>query len=122
MTANDLDDLSSSRSDTIELDHVRPDVVADATVADVQAPAPLRARTRWGGIVWGLVLAALAAAGIWLVSAPGRAGDLVEGVRDVSAATAIGYGVAVIGGLLLVTGVVGLLRRAQRSLAARRGA
>ena len=44
------------------------------------APA-LRPRTRWAGIVWGLVLAAVAAAGIWRASADGRLAELLARVR-----------------------------------------
>lgn len=95
----------------------------DATTGMDVAAAPdtsaLRPRTRWAGIVWGLVLAALAWAGVWLASGTDRASDLAAWARDLTPAAAIGYGILAIGGLLLVTGVVGLLRRAQRALAAR---
>jgi len=79
----------------------------------------LRPRTRWAGIVWGLVLAAVAGAGIWLASGDGRVAELSAWVQELTPATAVGYGILIIGGLLLVTGLVGLLRRAQRALAAR---
>lgn len=79
----------------------------------------LRARTRWAGIVWGLVLAVVAAAGVWLTSAPGRVDDLVAWVGALSPVTAVGGAVLVVGALLLVVGLVGLLRRAQRAVAAR---
>jgi len=82
----------------------------------------LRPRTRWAGIVWGLVLAAVAGAGIWLASGDGRIAELAAWVQELSPATAVGYGILIIGGLLLVTGLVGLLRRAQRAVAARAGA
>lgn len=83
------------------------------------ADAP-RPRTRWAGIVWGLAFALLALAGIWLATGEGRIDDLVTWVRELSPATAVGYGVVVIGSVLLVTGLVGLLRRAQRGSASRR--
>ncbi len=47
--------------------------------------------------------------------------DLVSWAQTLSATTAVGYGVLTVGALLLITGVVGLLRRAQRAVAARRG-
>ncbi len=117
-------------------EQARPDASADAEpeiappalamTADVVGPDPAapptpprRARIRWGGIVWGLVFAAVAAAGISLASTPGRTEALVAWVQEIGPASAIGLAVATIGGLLLVTGVVGLVRRAQRSLAAR---
>lgn len=90
--------------------------------ADPHAPlaGPLRARTRWAGIVWGLVFVALAAAGLWLTSAEGRADELAAWVAGLDTATAIGYGLLAVGALVLVTGLVGLLRRAQRAFAAGR--
>lgn len=128
MTSNDRVDSSSPPSEAIEPEPG----TTDAAIVDAEVSAPsnlpdsppatiaLRARIRWAGIVWGLVLAAVAAAGIQLASAPGRTDDLVAWAQEIAPATAIGYGVVAIGVLLLVTGVVGLLRRAQRSLAARR--
>lgn len=92
-----------------------------ATATESSPASALRPRTRWAGIVWGLAFAVLAGCGIWLGSGEGRVDDLVAWVRTLSATTAIGYGVLAIGALLLVTGVVGLLRRAQRAVAARRG-
>lgn len=77
-------------------------------------------RTRWGAIVWGLVFAALAAAGIALVSVPGRFADLMTWIGALEAGTAVGYGLLVIGGLVLVIGVIGLLRRAQVTISTRR--
>ncbi len=83
------------------------------------APSP-RPRTRWAGIVWGLVFAGLAVAGIWLSSANDRLDDLIDGVQDLDLGTTIGYGLLVVGALALITGLVALLRRAQLTLAARR--
>jgi hypothetical protein len=66
------------------------------------------------------VLAALAAAGVWLTSAEGRIDDIATWLQALEPATAVGYGILTVGALLLVTGIVGLLRRAQRTVAARR--
>ncbi|MBN9178578.1 MAG: hypothetical protein J0I43_14600 [Microbacterium sp.] len=82
----------------------------------------MRPRTRWAGIVWGLVLAALAGAGIWIASGTDRVDELMAWAQALTPATAIGYGVLAVGGMLLVTGLVGLLRRAQRAVAAHRSA
>jgi hypothetical protein len=88
---------------------------------DSPAVAPMRGpRTRWGGIVWGLAFAALAVGGIWLASGAGRVDALAAWMRQLPTGTAVGYGILAIGGLLLVVGMVGLLRRAQRALAERR--
>ncbi|RLK47886.1 hypothetical protein [Microbacterium telephonicum] len=87
--------------------------------AETASAAPLRARTRWAGIVWGLVFAGLAAAGLWLTASDGRADDLAAWISGLDVATAVGYGLLAVGALVLVTGLVGLLRRAQRAIAAR---
>lgn len=106
-------------------DESTPDAADDNTPVDtagtVAEPALPRARTRWAGIVWGLVLAAVAGAGIWLASAPGRVDDLSGWVARLSLGTAIGFGMLALGALLLIAGIVGLLRRAQRAVAARSG-
>lgn len=116
---NAVDDSSDEFAPFEELTEPgMPGTSVDASPLAPTEPA-LRARTRWAGIVWGLVLAAIAGAGIWLTGGEGRVGDLVEWTRGLSLATAIGIGVLVVGVLLLVTGLVGLLRRAQRAVAAR---
>lgn len=96
------------------------DIFDDVPAAPpVLAPAP---RTRWAGIVWGLALGALAAAGIWLASGAGRIDALATWAQELAPATAIGYAVLGVGALLLLTGLVGLLRRAQRAMSTRRHA
>ncbi len=94
------------------------DVPQTATI-DAAAPAE-RPRTRWGGIIWGSVLAAVAVAGVWVTSGEGRLDELTAAVEQVSPATMAGYTALAVGALLAVTGLVGLLRRAQRAAAARR--
>lgn len=108
MSTNDLTALITASEPASE---------PSAAIGTQPAPAPaLRARTRWAGIVWGLVLAGLAWAGIWLASAPDRVDELVTWLRGIDTATAVAYGLLALGALVLVTGVVGLLRRAQRAL------
>lgn len=87
-----------------------------APAAELEPAPALRARTRWAAIVWGLVLAGLAWAGIWLTSVPDRVDELVTWLRGIDTATAVAYGLLALGALVLVTGVVGLLRRAQRAI------
>lgn len=94
---------------------VAPASDSDSEAATETAP-PLRARIRWAGIVWGLVLAAVAWAGIWLTSAPDRVDELSAWLRGIDTVTAVAYGLLALGALALVTGLVGLLRRAQRAL------
>ncbi|GAB2703408.1 uncharacterized membrane protein YcjF (UPF0283 family) [Microbacterium marinum] len=89
----------------------------DITEVDAASLAePLaRARVRWAGIVWGLVLLTCAAGGLWLVSGA----DAIEAVQDwlfeLQPSAAIAYVLLVIGAFVLVCGLIGLLRRAQRT-------
>jgi hypothetical protein len=74
-----------------------------------------RPRTRWAAIVWGAVFMALAAAGIGLASAPERLDDVAVWLLQVEPGAAVAYGLLAVGGLVLVIGLAGLLRRAQRA-------
>lgn len=106
-------------AETAEAAEVAADVRMPATGAVAGASPGPRPRTRWAGIVWGIALATLASAGVWLASGPRRLDDLSTWVGDLSPAAAVGYGVLAVGALLLITGLVGLLRRAQRALSDR---
>lgn len=92
-----------------------------ASETDAATAPTLRARTRWAGIVWGLVFAAIAWAGIWLASDADRVDELGAWLQSIDTATAVAYGLLGVGALVLVIGLVGLLRRAQRAVAARAG-
>ena len=87
------------------------------------ASVPLtRPRVRWAGIVWGLVLATIATAALWLLLDPARQAALTSWVVGLSPATAIAVGVLIIGLFALITGVVGIARRTQRGIERRRAA
>lgn len=73
-------------------------------------------RTRWAAIVWGLFLGALAITGLVLVGDPARRVDLAASVDALSAGSLIAGAVLCIGVLVLVGGVAGLIRHAQRRL------
>lgn len=94
--------------------------------ASAPAPAdgavpPAGPRVRWAGIVWGLALAALAAYGVWLAGTPGRLDELAALAPQISPTGLVAAVALTLGALVLVTGLVGLLRRAQRAVARRRG-
>jgi len=106
---------------------------ADATApiaptATAAAPAatastvPSGPRVRWAGIVWGLVLAAIAALALWLLTDAGRQAAVTDWMLTLSPAAATAYGVLVVGAFALVAGLVGLVRRAQRAGERRRAA
>lgn len=90
-----------------------------AAAASVALSGP---RIRWAGIVWGLVLAAIAAAGIWLLTDPARQEALASWTLGLTPATSTAIVALTIGVFALVAGVVGIARRAQRGLERRRGA
>ncbi|WP_431802011.1 hypothetical protein [Microbacterium sp. bgisy203] len=111
-----FDDVTDGRVEDAEAS----DTAASGATTPSDGRPALRARTRWAGIVWGLVLAAMAIGGVWLASGEARIDDLVAWIAALSPATAIGLGVLTLGALILVTGLVGLLRRAQRAVAGRK--
>lgn len=90
------------------------DLIA-AENATSQEPV-LRARIRWAGIVWGAVLGALAFAGLWILGSARRRDDVAEWLGQLTVPGLVGACILVVGALLLIAGLVGLLRRAQRSL------
>ncbi|RZU66617.1 hypothetical protein EV379_2980 [Microterricola gilva] len=77
-------------------------------------------RTRWAAIVWGLVFAALASGALYVVLSPQHRIELIDWVTSLEPTTLALYGALAIGVIVLLFGLVGLLRRAQRALAARR--
>lgn len=82
---------------------------------DDDHPTPLGPRVRWAGVVWGIVLAAVSAGGFWMTSTPDALAHLSAAARDLSVSTLIAVPALALGAAVLVTGVVGLLRRAQRA-------
>ena len=100
--------------------------IAPAATAAVPAATastvPSGPRVRWAGIVWGLVLAAIAALALWLMTDAGRQAAVTDWMLTLSPAAATAYGVLVVGAFALVAGLVGLVRRAQRAGERRRAA
>lgn len=94
-----------------------PGLPAPAAFVDLSGP-----RVRWAGIVWGLVLAAIAAVALWILLDPARQAALTSWLVSLSPATAVALAVLLLGVFALVTGVVGIARRAQRGIERRRAA
>lgn len=84
---------------------------ATASATGAALPGP---RIRWAGIVWGVVLGAAAALTLWVLLDGGRRRDFSDWFTHLSPATAALYGILVLGGIVLVTGLLGLVRGAQR--------
>ncbi|MGP3535784.1 hypothetical protein ACTU3I_13380 [Microbacterium sp. RD1] len=81
------------------------------------APSLPRPRTRWAAVVWGVALGATAALGLWILLDPSRRSGIADWTLGLTPLSASAYLVLAIGLLVLVTGVGGLARRAQRRLA-----
>lgn len=73
-------------------------------------------RTRWTAIVWGLFFGGLAVAGLMLLGDPTRRDDLIMSVNALSAGSLVAGAVLAVGILVLVAGLAGLIRHAQRRL------
>lgn len=92
-----------------------PATEADRPAAAAASTPLLRPRVRWAGIVWGLVFAAIAATGIWILADATRQEAFMEWMLGLTSAAAAAYAVLVVGGFALIAGIVGLARRAQRA-------
>jgi len=103
--------------ETIELVPITPDESPDQETAE---PAATRPRTRWAGVVWGLVFAALAVTAIQLIASPERFDEAIEWLATLTPPAITAYALLTIGALVLIAGLVGLLRRAQVLVASRR--
>ena len=90
-----------------------------APAASVDLTGP---RIRWAGIVWGLVLATIAAVALWILLDPARQVEFTSWLVGLNPATAIAVAVLLLGLFALITGIVGIARRAQRGLERRRAA
>ncbi|MBN6192187.1 hypothetical protein JQN58_35470 [Aneurinibacillus sp. BA2021] len=71
-------------------------------------------RTRWAAIIWGVVLAAIAGAALWVLADDDRRAALADGVATLTPATILTVVLLSAGALLLVGGAAGLVRRVQR--------
>jgi hypothetical protein len=81
------------------------------------SPVPRAARgpvIRWGAIVWGLALAAVAAVVLTIVTDVGRRQAVVTWVDGLTPGTFTLYALLALGALLLVAGLAGVLRRTTR--------
>jgi len=71
-------------------------------------------RTRWAAIVWGLCFAAIAWFGIWMLSSTDRRSEISDWFASLNPGTITAVALLSAGVLVLVTGLVGLIRHAQR--------
>jgi len=95
-------------------DETLPILVEAPTPAEATstASAPLP-RTRWAAIVWGVCFAALAWFGIWMLSGDDRRSDVSDWFASLTPGTTTAMVLLAVGVLVLITGLVGLIRRGQ---------
>lgn len=84
--------------------------------APTESSAP---RTRWAAVVWGSGFAAFAWFAIWTLSDAGRRDSVTDWFAGLSPGTITAFVLLAAGVLVLITGFVGLIRRAQRRLSGR---
>lgn len=92
----------------------------DTPATEISTAVP-RPRTRWAAVVWGLFFLATAVTALWIIVDDDRrevAGSWIGGLNPWSAGAYLGLAIGV---LLLVGGIAGLTRRAQREHSGRAG-
>lgn len=92
---------------------------ATSVASDLPTETHTPPRTRWAGIVWGLLFAAVSAFSLWLIADDDRRAGISDWVLSLTPVTITTLVILTIGVLLLVTGAAGLLRRVQSGTAAR---
>jgi len=75
-------------------------------------------RTRWAAIIWGLLFAGIAAAALSVLADAERRENVADALLTMTPTTITAIVLLTAGVLLLVGGAAGLIRRAQRKLAA----
>lgn len=99
-----------------EADQTLP--IVDDSRSSVHAPPLASAslpRTRWAAIVWGACFATIAWSGLWMLSSADRRSDVSDWFASLNPATITAFALLLVGVLVLVTGLVGLIRRTQRN-------
>ncbi|MFJ2369385.1 hypothetical protein [Microbacterium sp. NPDC087665] len=110
--------LASALDESVDPAATGAPLVATPLVATPLVATP--PRTRWAAVIWGLLFAAIAGAGIWLLTDAQRQSGIADWVMELTPSTLGGLAVLVAGVLVLATGAVGLIRHAQRRYAASR--
>lgn len=75
-------------------------------------------RTRWAAIIWGLLFATIAAVSLGQLADAARRETIADALMTMTPTTITAIVLLTAGVLLLVGGAAGLIRRAQRKLAA----
>jgi len=110
-----MDDAAAATSDPSILPQAQGGAGSGSEGATASGP-----RTRWAAILWGVVLGAIAIGALRVLLSPGGTEAFVDWLVGLTPLTVVAYAILAVGGLLLVAGLAGLARRAQRRLAASR--
>ncbi|WP_334150685.1 hypothetical protein [Microbacterium sp.] len=110
----------SAPSDAAESLPAPPAPLAAPAASTSVAAEPAAPRVRGAAIIWGLLFAAIAFAGIWTLTGDDRRSAAADAITTLTPGTAVALGLLALGVLVLVTGAVGLIRHAQRRAAASR--
>ncbi|GAA1141373.1 hypothetical protein GCM10009651_26880 [Microbacterium natoriense] len=116
------DDYTAPPAPTVALE---PPAAATATVdpspaaAMAAASAPAPPRTRWAAIIWGTLFAVIAGNAIFLLADDARREGIAGWMLDLTPMTVTSFALLVAGGLVLLLGAIGLIRRVQRRAASR---
>lgn len=84
-----------------------------ATTERIDTPLP-RPRIRVGAVVWGLIVTAVGAGALYLYSSPERRQAALDWVLSLTPFGFLIVGLAALGALIFVIGIVVLIRDAQR--------
>jgi hypothetical protein len=79
------------------------------------ASAHPRPTVRWGALVWSLLFGALAGTALWLMLDPDRIDATGAWLATLSPLTAALYALVALGVVLALFGIVGLIRRGERT-------
>jgi len=91
-----------------------------ASAPEAPMPAvPTPPRTRWAAIIWGLVFAAIAVSMIGLLVDDGRSDAVADGILSLTPASITAMVLLALGGIVLICGAIGLIRRVQHHAANR---
>lgn len=99
--------------ETAPFDAADPQPPAAMTASPAPLVDPGAPRVRGAAIIWGLLFAAIAFAGIWMLTDDERRSATADAITALTPETGVALVLLAIGVLVLVTGAVGLIRHAQ---------
>lgn len=108
---------------------VRLGIAEPAGTTEMPDPAPPRATpygapdvlaverptVRWGALVWGLLFGLTAAVTLWILVDPGRRDAIDDWFLTLNPLAATLYALVAVGAIVVLFGLVGLIRRGERT-------